>query len=283
MAEGIGLRPEGSPSTASEGRPDINADVLPDELAYTCVGAAKRMVVSSTAGYFFSLSHRLSIDVLLWYVDLDRYASAVELTGVSTAELACAQKRMSARDRTRYLASRHALRRAIGGVVGLPPAQLRIRADAWGRPMLEHGGDIDFNLSHSEQMGFIGVCRGQSIGVDIEAIRSLTDAGELAGLHFTDAERKEWSGAGLRQARDFLSCWTRKEACLKALGVGLSGEPSAIDAGCAPRPRTVSLSLGSHCCEAAVDSVDVPGQAVAAVAWTKPANVAHARQFLQRT
>jgi 4'-phosphopantetheinyl transferase len=241
------------------------------------------MVVPSTAGYFVSLPHRLSIDVLLWYVDLDRYASAVELTGVSTAELASAQMKVSALDRTRYLASRHALRRAIGGVVGLPPAQLGIHADAWGRPMLEDGGEIDFNLSHSEHIGLIGVCLGQSIGVDIETIRGLHDAGELAGLHFTDAERSEWSGAGLRQAQDFLTCWTRKEACLKALGVGLSGEPSAIEAGCAPRLRTVSLSLGSHRCEAAVDSVDVPGHAVASVAWTKPANVAVARQFFQRT
>ena len=76
-----GLRPAGSPSSASDRGPDINAHVLPDELACTCVGAARTMVVPSTAGYFVRLSHRFSIDVLLWYVDLDRYASAVELTG----------------------------------------------------------------------------------------------------------------------------------------------------------------------------------------------------------
>ena len=32
----------------------------------------------------------------------------------------------------------------------------------------------------------------------------------------------------------FLTCWTRKEACLKALGVGLTVEPKAVHVGIRP-------------------------------------------------
>ena len=238
-------------------------------------------IISQTLDYFVSLSHQLQGDVLLWYVDLDRYAATVELEGLSASEIECAQRKVFARDRKRYLASRHALRRALGSVLGLPPARFRIRSDAWGRPMLEDVCDIDFNLSHSEQMGLIGVSRGQLIGVDIEAIRALDDSAELVRLHFTDVERGEWLDSGSRRNRDFLSCWTRKEACLKALGVGLSGAPSAIEAGCAPRPRSVSVSVGDHRCKVAVNTVVVPGEAIAAVAFTDPDSVALARHFFQ--
>jgi phosphopantetheinyl transferase (holo-ACP synthase) len=55
----------------------------------------------------------------------------------------------------------------------------------------------------------------------------------------------EWSAAveGLRD-RTFLTCWTRKEACVKTLGVGLSALSAWIEVGCDPDLRAVAVPLG---------------------------------------
>jgi 4'-phosphopantetheinyl transferase len=81
---------------------------------------------------------------------------------------------------------------------------------------------LEFNLSHSEDLALIAIARGAAVGVDLERIRPLPDAGELAARFFSERENEliQSLSEDLRPAA-FLRIWTRKEACLKASGEGI--------------------------------------------------------------
>ena len=109
----------------------------------------------------------------------------------------------------------------------------------------------------------------------------VVDAEALAEAHFTNDERAAWSRAA-RALRDrtFLACWTRKEACLKALGVGLSARLASIEVGCDPDLRVVTIPLGrARGAAVTLQSLDWPGASVAAVALAAPAAVRLARDL----
>ena len=68
-----------------------------------------------------------------------------------------------------------------------------------------------------------GFAVDHEVGVDIEQIRPVPDALELAREYFHPDEYEELSVAAFeQQAQAFLSIWTMKEAYLKATGVGLT-------------------------------------------------------------
>lgn len=226
--------------------------------------------------------HGLSPDAQLWRVDLDAYARAVALDGLSREEEARAARMVPGQDGRRYRAARHALRRVIAGIVNAPPESLIIEPDDLGKPRLHESG-LQFNLSHSAGEVLIGVSPDRAIGVDIEVVHEVLDAEALARVHFTSAERTEWArAAAAARDRTLLTCWTRKEACVKALGVGLSAPPEAVEVGCAPDARVVAIRLGTESCEVAVESLRLPGESVAAVALATPEAVRRAREFFRR-
>lgn len=226
--------------------------------------------------------HGLSPDVRLWRVHLDAYAQAVALDGLSPEEEARAARLKHGQDGRRWRAARHALRRIVAEIVNAPPESLVIEPDDLGKPRL-HGGGLQFNLSHSAGEALIGVSRDRAIGVDIEVVHEVLDAEALARSHFTNAERAEWSrAAAAARDRTFLTCWTRKEACVKALGVGLSARPEAVEVGSAADARVVAIRLGTESCEVALESLRLTGASVAAVALATPEAVRLARESFRR-
>lgn len=160
----------------------------------------------------------------LWYVDLD--ATAEALSGLQSwladDELARARRFRSAPARTRYMAGRAALRGVLGERLGCSPAAVRFSYGMHGKPMLAGAaGHLDFSLAHSEGEAVIALAMGASVGVDLELLRPIAGVGSLACLVFSDLERRELEVApdpGLA----FLNGWTRKEAYVKALGLGLT-------------------------------------------------------------
>lgn len=156
-------------------------------------------------------------------VRLDREPAAADVESLSLAERERAARFVFDRDRRRYLVSHIALRRVLAERTSLPPAALIFRANEFGKPELQHAGAPRFNMSRSGETAVVRVDDRHPVGVDIEALRAVDDAAELIAHHFTPEEQAEWHDASLQQrARCFLLGWTRKEACVKAIGVGLS-------------------------------------------------------------
>ena len=97
----------------------------------------------------------------------------------------------------------------------------------------------------------ISVAEGVPIGVDVELQRAVPDALALAARNFTPAEYADLrSLEGPERDVAFLRCWTRKEACLKAIGCGLSIEPRLVEVGQTPgRSRArIPTATGPRSC-----------------------------------
>lgn len=169
------------------------------------------------------------IDLQLWWADLDALAPGSH-AALPDAVQQRAARFVRERDRRRYLASHAALREV------LPGERAAWRLGAHGKPALAVPPP-HFNLSRRDGAAALALSQTHELGVDVETLRPIDDARELAALHFTPHERK-----AVTDAASFLRVWTRKEACMKATGLGLALAPSSFECGAQAEPRTVVVT-----------------------------------------
>lgn len=164
---------------------------------------------------------------------------------VSPAEAARARAMRSERRRREFLACRGALRRILGGVLGIPPPEVPIVIGAHGKPRLAAEGapaarlarPVEFNVSHSGDRFVVALAFGMEPGVDVEWIRPRRSLSRLVRRFFSPAEQRAVT-ASRDPLRAFHRVWARKEAVIKADGRGVSmgldrfdvsaGEPPAL-------------------------------------------------------
>jgi 4'-phosphopantetheinyl transferase len=213
------------------------------------------------------VSHELPGNIELWRVDLDQYRYGPEAAIFSADERKRAERLRFADDRRRFLAAHHALRHVLGRALKREPGALAFESGAHGKPRLLDAGGLEFNLSHSVHQCLIGTSTQQPIGVDVEVLHPVVDAEALARRHFTQDEFEQWEQApAADRDRVFLQGWTRKEACLKALGVGLLSPPQSIELGCDGGVRQVVVESGSSRAVVELASIDLGDAAIGAVA-----------------
>ncbi len=136
------------------------------------------------------------------------------------------------RDRQRFIAARGILRTLLGRYLGTRPDQIRFAYNAFGKPELgpELGSRLRFNVSHSTDLALIAITTDAAIGVDLECIRPHSDYGEIARSVFSAAEVDHLNNTPRHlYPQAFLSCWTKKEAYVKARGEGLAHAPRDLD------------------------------------------------------
>jgi len=136
---------------------------------------------------------------------------------------------------TRYAIGRGLLRGLLARYLGVDPAALVFQQNAYGKPLLGNPSLIEFNVSHSGETLLIAVSAERPVGVDAERIDDAPISGAEAERVLAPDERAYWGRlpAGAR-ADFFFQTWVRKEAALKALGVGLQIEPNTFSVGVGP-------------------------------------------------
>jgi 4'-phosphopantetheinyl transferase len=163
-------------------------------------------------------------DVQVWRASLDAGPDArARLRALLTDdERGRADRFVFERDRDRFTVARAFLREVLARHLGIPADRVRFSVQPAGKPLVE-GARLRFNLSHSGDLALLAVTLDREIGVDLEALRPLRDAGLLAERHFAPGEIATL-GSLPAAARDaaFLRCWTLKEAYVKGVGGGLS-------------------------------------------------------------
>lgn len=182
---------------------------------------------------------------LLWQVDLD--AAPTDASSLSEAERARAARFVFPRDAQRYVAAHAALREILSAQTGIAPERLEFSEGEFGKPSLVGQSDVHFNLSHSHSIGMIAVNHGAEVGVDVELARTVSDAMALAATCFTSGEiRMLQATPAAARDRAFLIGWTRKEAAIKALGLGMSADLQSLEVGLETAERKVQCVAGSR-------------------------------------
>lgn len=208
----------------------------------------------------------------LWSGPLDRALTSAQSAWLGSDERERARRFVHEVHRGRYIAAHAALRECLAVATGQAPGALDIVVDTNGKPALAGASALHFNISHSEDRLLIGLSHGAKLGVDIEVQRPVRDARALAHRYFVGSELDAVENAPDDAARDlaFLRVWTRKEACLKAIGLGLRVAPSSFEAGAAAGGALVRLPTPTGEATVEVCSVEGGPGVLAAVARLRP-------------
>ena len=188
-------------------------------------------------------------DVHVWRASLEQTPETVEALRqlLSPDERARADRFHFEKDRRHFVVARGVLRRLLGRYLDMAPNALRFAYADQGKPHLaaeitQQVTPLKFNLAHSGGLAVYAFTDLGEIGVDLEQInphftgddiaRRFFSASEIACLDQLPAEAR---------ALAFFNCWTRKEAFIKAKGMGLSLALDQFDVTLAPGQKAELL------------------------------------------
>lgn len=187
------------------------------------------------------------IHVFCASLDLPASRLAHLALGLSEDERARAERFRFNKDRARFVAGRGLLRELLGWLLRVESNRLTFSYTARGKPALAEpasGQSLRFNLAHADSLAVYAVAREHEVGVDVEHFRSIEGAESFAERYFTERELADWRSVPLSQRTEaFFNCWTRKEACLKAIGCGIGDSLSRIEVSLTPGQPTRFLSM----------------------------------------
>ena len=178
-------------------------------------------------------------EVHVWRAVLEVSARMLDQlrTTLSADELARAARLHFPRDRVRFIAAHGIVRHILSGYLNAAPGGLAFATNEYGKPALagNWGGALSFNLSHSGELVLLALTRGREVGVDVEQFLPARADSAIAENYFSPSEFARLRGlpVGLRP-RAFFNCWTRKEAYIKARGMGLAIPLDSFDVSLAP-------------------------------------------------
>jgi 4'-phosphopantetheinyl transferase len=162
--------------------------------------------------------------VNVYYITISSYLNALEAlySLLSTQEKIQSKKFFTINLSNRYIVTRAVLRSILAEHLGTMSQDIEFVRNSYGKPFVK-GVDIEFNMSHSYDAAYYAVASDFSVGIDVELYnedknifdiaKSVFSADELARfLSLPDLKRKDF----------FFNAWTKKEAAIKAMGLGLA-------------------------------------------------------------
>lgn len=166
------------------------------------------------------------------------------------------------RHRTAFIAARGMLRVILGEHLGVDPQTVEFTCNVHGKPALKIGS-LHFNVSHSADMAVYAVSRTREVGIDIERINPRFAHDQIPERFFSRAEVNALRALpDSLQTEAFFQIWTRKEAYVKARGLGLSLSLESFDVSLGEPAKFLRGVEGWS-----IESIDpAPGYAAALVA-----------------
>jgi 4'-phosphopantetheinyl transferase len=169
----------------------------------------------------------------VWWWRCSESVDPADLALLGTEEFRRALGMLAERDAAEFVCTRAGARRALGELLGIPPGSTDLGhrrcpgcgADDHGPPLLVRPAlPLAISLSRTAGWGVFAVGAGTGIGVDAEALRPVRET-LFSGSVLTAAERRHLLATVPGPARHaaFHRVWTRKEAVVKAVGLGLVG------------------------------------------------------------
>ncbi|MEZ0612259.1 4'-phosphopantetheinyl transferase superfamily protein [Fibrella sp. WM1] len=177
-------------------------------------------------------------------------------------------------DRQRFMVGRGGLRWLAGQLLGQPAATVDLAVGEHGKPELVNSDGWHSNVSHAGEW-VLWAFGQQPVGVDVEQLKAGFAYDELIPFCFGPAEQQALQQAGQpgddAHQRLFYTFWTRKEAILKATGLGLTDQLTAIsvlDGGQTVLSSTIGASGTWH-----IYSFPIADTHLAALACHQPGSI----------
>jgi len=202
-------------------------------------------MIAAQEAWFPAPEHLVIEDgaVHIWRADLNQESELVMTlrNKLTSDERNRGDKFYFENDRIHFIVARGVLREILSYYLGILPQNVELSYGPFGKPQLrgQAGKHLCFNVSHSHGLALFAITNNREIGVDLELIRE-----ESASLAIADHFFSPQEILALRklprelQSTAFFNCWTRKEAYIKARGVGI---PYCMDG------FTVSPGPGGTC------------------------------------
>ncbi len=143
-----------------------------------------------------------------------------------------------------FITARGILRLILSRYLNTPPQSLIFEQGPHGKPALTFPSapSISFNVSHSHHLALYAVTLENDVGIDIEYHRStLNLPGLIQRICSTQEKSILASLSPVEQKKGFFTCWTQKEAYVKAIGKGITIPLETITVSL---PRSNSIELG---------------------------------------
>lgn len=189
-----------------------------------------------------------SVDIVLLALDAELPAAGELARCLSGDERRRAERFVFERDQRRFIVGRARLRHFLASRLGVGPESVAFAYGPRGKPGLAArfaSADLRFNLSHSGGFAVYAFACGREVGVDVESVRELRDADQVAARFFSRRENMAYLSLDPRdRPQGFFNCWTRKEAFIKALGDGLHHPLGHFDVSLAPGMPARILRVG---------------------------------------
>ena len=160
--------------------------------------------------------------VNLWSFSLAERVDDDDWQVLSEDELARAARFRFEPPRVQFVTTRAALRRLLGRHCDVPPEAIRFTYGPHGKPSLAWPEcEVHFNVSHTDGLAVCALAP-RPVGVDVERLRSV-DVPALATRVCSSEEAASLLALPEpRRTRAFFVTWTRKEAYVKARGIGFA-------------------------------------------------------------
>jgi 4'-phosphopantetheinyl transferase len=160
-------------------------------------------------------------DVHIWTIDLNRCNADVSF--LMRSEISRANGFVDLHKRQRFIKARAALRKVLSCYIGKACAFHDFNYGPSGKPSLSYKAGINFNLSYSQNIAMIAVSMSRDVGIDIQAVQQVIDPESVSELIYSPSEIAHLlSLKSVERKMAFSEIWVRKEAYVKALGVGLA-------------------------------------------------------------
>lgn len=163
------------------------------------------------------------LDALVWHATLTPdIESAPFLEVLSEDEHARLNRYGDKQMARRFLFRRGLLRYLLAGQTGREPKQIQLREGPHGKPTTDL---LSFSVSSSEDETLFAISFTGQVGVDVETIREFAYE-SLVKQFFTEREQMRIDAKG---KDEFFRLWARKEAVVKAQGVGIGIDLKQLD------------------------------------------------------
>ena len=188
-------------------------------------------------------------EIHLWWIDMHRMqiqSPYIFFKLLSEDERKRANRYAIQEIRNNFIFYKGILRTILSKYINSAADKIRFHYLDNGKPQLDDQSKVNqqsslqFNMSHSGHRALVGLALDRKIGVDIEVEKPLQHMDAIARNYFSTLEFECYNQLeGLEKRKAFYTCWTHKEAYLKATGRGFNFPTNKF---------SVSLSPKEHSC-----------------------------------